>query len=142
MLKKIAVASLVAGGLLAGAFTATSAIAARGSGMSGGGMGGMHAAAPHFSPGGGAMHEPRGAFNHPSPEHPGPGAHGRVYGWHGGGNYGRIHHRRGFGVILGSGYYGDYYYGDYGYGCEWLHERAVSTGSRYWWRRYEDCVEG
>ena len=48
-------------------------------------------------------------------------------------------------MIVGSGYYGDYY-GDYDYGysggCEWLHERAVATGSRYWWRRYEACVHG
>lgn len=43
-------------------------------------------------------------------------------------------------MIVGSGYYdGDY---DYFGGCEWLHERAVETGSRYWWRRYEDCLEG
>ncbi|MGZ5852160.1 MAG: hypothetical protein ACXWJH_06270, partial [Hyphomicrobium sp.] len=83
--------------------------------------------APHMSPSG--VHVPRGAYNHP-----GPGA--RVYG----GNFGRVHHRRGYGVIIGSGYYGDYY--GYSDGCEWLHARAVSTGSRYWWRRYEDCVEG
>jgi hypothetical protein len=80
------------------------------------------------------MHAPRGTFNDP-----GPAAHTRVYGWQGGPSHSYIHHRRGFGVIVGSGYYdGDYYY--YG-GCEWLHERAAETGSRYWWRRYEDCVE-
>ena len=32
-------------------------------------------------------------------------------------------------------YYEGYYYGD----CEWLKERAVYTGSLYWWRRYEQC---
>jgi hypothetical protein len=25
-------------------------------------------------------------------------------------------------------------------GCGWLRVRAVETGSRYWWRRYRDCV--
>jgi len=75
------------------------------------------------------MHAPRGAFNH-------PGA--RVYGWRGGPRHGHFHHRRGFGVIVG-----DYYGGDYGYygGCEWLRARAEATGSGYWWRRYEDCVD-
>ena len=23
--------------------------------------------------------------------------------------------------------------------CAWLRDRASSTGSRYWWRRYRDC---
>lgn len=27
----------------------------------------------------------------------------------------------------------------YGPGCGWLRERALDTGSRYWWRRYRDC---
>lgn len=133
MFKTIAVAGLMASGLLAGAFTAPSAMAARTGAMPGPGV---HAAAPHIAPGGPAMHTPRGAFNHP-----GPGAHSRVHGWQGGPHHGHIHHRRGFGVIVGSGYYDGDYYGGYG-GCEWLHERAVETGSRYWWRRYEDCIEG
>ena len=37
----------------------------------------------------------------------------------------------------GYPYYDDYYGGG---DCEYLHERAVETGSRYWWRRYEECV--
>jgi len=39
--------------------------------------------------------------------------------------------------------YGAYYYGDGGYseGCGWLRRRALATGSRYWWARYEDCVD-
>ncbi len=142
MFKTIAVTGLMAGGLLAGAFTATSALAARMGGMPGGGMPGMHAA-PHIAPGGPAMHAPRGAFNNPGPG----GAHGRVHGWQGGRHHGshyghgHFHHRRGFGVIIGSGFYDGDYYGGYG-GCAWLHERAIETGSRYWWRRYEDCIEG
>ncbi len=130
MLRRIAITGLLAGGLLAGAF-ATASLAARIGGV--GGMPGaaVHAAAPHFTPGGAAMHAPHGA---------GPNAHTRVYGWQGGPHNRHIHHRHGYGVIVGSGYYdGDYdYYG----GCEWLHERAVETGSRYWWRRYENCLEG
>lgn len=26
-----------------------------------------------------------------------------------------------------------------GGGCYWLKERALATGSRYWWRRYHHC---
>lgn len=39
--------------------------------------------------------------------------------------------------------YGAYYYGAYsGYGgCGWLRRRAEATGSRYWWARYEDCLD-
>jgi hypothetical protein len=40
-----------------------------------------------------------------------------------------------WGPGLGYYYYAGYYYGD----CEWLRERALFTGSRYWWRRYELC---
>lgn len=25
-------------------------------------------------------------------------------------------------------------------GCSWLRHRARETGSRYWWRRYHDCI--
>lgn len=42
-----------------------------------------------------------------------------------------------------SAYYGGYYdaYPAYGYGdCEWLYRNAVRTDSRYWWRRFEDCM--
>ncbi len=42
-----------------------------------------------------------------------------------------------------SAYYGGYYdaYPGYGYGdCEWLYRNAVQTDSRYWWRRFEDCM--
>jgi hypothetical protein len=57
--------------------------------------------------------------------------------------YGHIHHfhhRRGV-FIAGYPYYYDYDY-DYGYygGCGWLYQRAVSTGSAYWWERYRECA--
>jgi hypothetical protein len=47
------------------------------------------------------------------------------------------HVRRAFvGVPLA---YGAYYYGS---GCSWLRYRALETGSRYWWSRYYDCING
>ena len=27
-------------------------------------------------------------------------------------------------------------------GCYWLKRRALNTGSRYWWHRYQECREG
>lgn len=59
------------------------------------------------------------------------------------------HHGHGHGRRFRGGYfaaapyfYGNSYY-DYGYsgGCGWLYRRAVETGSPYWWRRYEDCID-
>ena len=35
--------------------------------------------------------------------------------------------------------YGYYAYGD---GCEWLRQRALYTGSTYWWDRYNACASG
>ena len=26
-------------------------------------------------------------------------------------------------------------------GCDWLHRRALDTGSSYWWSRYEACAD-
>jgi hypothetical protein len=37
--------------------------------------------------------------------------------------------------------YGAYYYSGYG-NCRWLRYRALETGSRYWWSRYYDCING
>lgn len=59
------------------------------------------------------------------------------------GRHAHRHHRhRGgsVGIYIGPGY--GYY--DYGYvdgECAWLYRRAVRTGSRYWWRRYRDCID-
>ncbi|AGK56912.1 hypothetical protein HYPDE_26148 [Hyphomicrobium denitrificans 1NES1] len=39
-----------------------------------------------------------------------------------------------------------YYYGWYGYpyyygnNCAWIYQRALVTGSAYWWNRYYDCI--
>lgn len=75
-------------------------------------------------------------------------------GFRGGG--GHVHAFRGGGVRFYGGprfvrrgayfaaplaVYGGYrYYG--GGGCYWLRERAMATGSRYWWSRYHACRNG
>lgn len=67
--------------------------------------------------------------------------------YHGGAHLGRRHfghrHRHfGRGFIIGAPLaYGAYYYGGYG-SCRGLRYRAMETGSRYWWARYHDCVNG
>ena len=39
--------------------------------------------------------------------------------------------------ITGPAAYGAYAYSG---GCGWLRARAAATGSRYWWRRYNNCL--
>ena len=66
----------------------------------------------------------------------------------GGGGGGRVVFRsapafRSSGVVHRSVRYAptrvySYGYGGYG-GCEALHQRAIVTGSRYWWNRYYAC---
>ncbi len=61
----------------------------------------------------------------------------RNRGWHRGGGW---RHRgwRGSRIIIGPSY--GYRYGHgYGRGCHWLKRKAIVTGSRYWWRRYNQC---
>ena len=113
--------------------TAGSMVTDVGRGGHGGGYGGGPGGG-HGGPGGG--HGGGG----PGPGH-GPG-HGP--GWGGGG--GHHHHGHGHGLrFYGSPFvgYGAYYDGGGGYseGCGWLRRRALATGSRYWWARYEDCVD-
>jgi len=54
----------------------------------------------------------------------------------------RRHRHRGgggIGIYVDGGYYDR---GSYGYGeCAWLRRKAIRTGSGYWWRRYEDCID-
>ena len=55
---------------------------------------------------------------------------------------GRKGHRRGPKIRFRSRSYGyvPYYYDSYyDDSCAWLRRRALRTGSRYWWRRYERC---
>ena len=35
-----------------------------------------------------------------------------------------------------------YGYNAYSDSCYWLRQRALETGSSYWWNRYYDCLEG
>ena len=37
--------------------------------------------------------------------------------------------------------YRAYYGGGYSEGCGWIRKRAQATGGRYWWARYEDCID-
>ena len=65
----------------------------------------------------------------------------RVYGYVNRGDGGRhVRHFRG-GRAFGYAPYG-YYDGNYAYGggCSYYYQRAVETGSSYWWDRYQDCI--
>jgi len=94
--------------------------------------------APGRGPGG-----PGGAMSHPGAPGrfmggggPGPRMHGpRV----GGVNHHHHHGPRFRGLYAPFVGYGAYY--GYREGCGWLRRRAEATGSPYWWRRYEDCVD-
>ena len=46
-------------------------------------------------------------------------------------------YRRG-GPDVNIGVYG---YSGYSDECSYFHQRAVATGSRYWWRRYRACID-
>ena len=48
------------------------------------------------------------------------------------------HIRRGIIVGVPLGVYGAYAYSN---SCDWLYRKAVITGSRYWWYRYEECLD-
>lgn len=64
----------------------------------------------------------------------------RVYGYQARGQNNRGHHRRGHRGI--GGVYG--YSDDYGYyngTCAYEYNRAVATGSAYWWNRYQECID-
>lgn len=60
----------------------------------------------------------------------------------GGGNRGYRHARRGAYLALPFAAYGGYRYYGGGGGCYWLKEKAMYTGSRYWWSRYQACING
>lgn len=99
--------------------------------FSGGNMGRMYRSSGGYatrSYGGGKAFAAGKAF-------PGKGA----YRHHGHKHAHRHHRHRRLVVGIPLGLYG--YYGDYAYdGCEWLRQRALYTGSIYWWDRYNACA--
>lgn len=130
-------------------------VARGGRGFGGGGRGGMHSG-PRM--GGARMGGPRmGGAGRFIGRGGSPGG-GRFYRGGGGGprhgfngprrgHHGHHHHRpryRGLYYAAPFAAYGAYYYGSgyYNEGCGWLRRRAEASGSRYWWSRYEDCVDG
>lgn len=74
-------------------------------------------------------------------------AHGGYgHGAYGHGTYGhpgvRVHEpKRHFhhGFYKPYGYSPVHVYRSYGQGCYQIKERALRTGSRYWWHRYHEC---
>lgn len=65
----------------------------------------------------------------------------RVYGYQAQGHNnhrGHRHRHRGIGVY-GYGYSDDYGY--YNGTCAYEYNRAVATGSAYWWNRYQECID-
>jgi hypothetical protein len=155
MWKKLAVASVVAGGLFA--FGPADTISAAPAGLAGGattpdggvvqvrrGIGGGHG----FH--GGGRHSGGFSRGWGGGRHFGGALGGRHFGgWGGrhfayrGGWYGRRHHGRNYFLygalpFLGWGAY-NYGYGYYHGGCSWLWRRYRHTGSHYWYRRWRHC---
>jgi hypothetical protein len=62
---------------------------------------------------------------------------------HGHDHNGHHHHHHGHFFFFNGSFYDDYYdYANSYYSdCEWLRLRAVSTGSSYWWHRYQVCED-
>ncbi len=143
-IRKFAASAALAAGLMAAA--ALPAAAAHGFG--GGGFGGGHIGGGMGHIGGGmghiGAHGPYGASRSRRSHRTiwaGPGHFD-----HGGIAFHDHDHHHGHNHFFVAGfpyYYGGYYYdsGYYGGSCSYLHSRAVRTGSPYWWRRYEDCVD-
>ena len=94
--------------------------------------------------GGGGKHA-RGGGRGGGGKHARGGGGKRHYGGRGGKRhaYKGDHRRRGYyGKYRRYGRYSRPYisYG-YGGGCGWLYRRAIATGSRYWWNRYNyECT--
>jgi hypothetical protein len=105
-----------------------------------GGFGGRGPGPGSFSRGPGGFD--RGGGSRFGIPHGAPGG----FAWKGrpGPGPGYNHHHRGARFYPYYGYSAWPYYGySYNYSyyddCGWLRRRALETGSRYWWRRYEIC---
>jgi hypothetical protein len=114
-MRRTMMAALAAGSLLAGLASTHAAQALPGAKAPGSGTGSL-VTDVRGGHGGGWGHGPRR----------GRGGGGRFY--------------RGFYGLPFVGY-GAYYGGGYSEGCGWIRRRAQATGGRYWWARYEDCIE-
>ncbi len=91
------------------------------------GGGGGHGGGGHSSGGGG-----RSSAGHVTSRSAISG--NRTYGF-------TARHHRGHGrriVAVPNGYYD---YGYYAGTCAYEYNRAVATGSAYWWNRYEECMD-
>jgi hypothetical protein len=116
-----------------------------GGGHSAGGGGGGHSysggggGGRSFSGGGGRSFSGSGGRSSSGPRVSGGNRGGsRVYGYQARGHH---HHGHGHGRRFIAVPYG---YSDYGYyngTCAYEYERAVATGSAYWWNRYQDCID-
>ncbi len=141
-IRKLAASAALAAGLLS---TAAFPVAAAhfGGGFGGGHIGGMG----HIGGGMGHSMAHMGAVGHMGHMGGPHVAHGHFDGHfdHGGiafHDHGHHHGHNRFFIAGVPYFYGDDYYsaGYYG-GCGYLYSRAVNTGSPYWWRRYEDCID-
>jgi hypothetical protein len=145
MRKKTIIATLLISVFGAAALAAPS-LAHNGGAGHGGGGGGRGSSGPHA---GSAIHAGSLRMYSAGRVHAYSSGRTRTYGprmsradgWQGrsASNHHRNHHGRRIFIAGGFPYY-DYGYG-YGYGgCGWLYQRAIATGSSYWWHRYEACV--
>jgi hypothetical protein len=123
MLKTLTATAAAALGIMLLAGSIDTALAKKGGG--GGGGGKAYSGGGRSSSGGMRAYSGAGASKFQGYKHHGHKHHGHKH----------HHHRR---VIVGVPYavYG------YSYGCNWLYQRAVVTGSRYWWSRYHACTDG
>lgn len=112
-----------------------------GGGGGGRSFGGGGGGSPRFHGGGGGGGRSFGGGGGGVPRIHGGRGGPRVGGYVGRnrGHHGRKH-RRGGGIYFGFG--APYYSGDYynSQSCTWLHRKAIRTGTKYWWRRYRNCV--
>jgi hypothetical protein len=149
MRKKIVIATLMTG-IFAAAALATPSLAHPGGGGGGGHGGGAgrggaaHGGSIHAGSmrmySAGRMHAYNSGRTHSY-------RMSRANGWQGRSawNHHRNHHGQRFFVAGGFPYWYDtgYYDYDYGYGsggCGWVYQRALATGSSYWWHRYQACL--
>jgi hypothetical protein len=139
MIKRVMMAGAFAGLLMLGGAGASSALPLAKPAVPNADVTKVAHAGPHGMGRGGMGRGGMGGYRGGNFRSRGGNFYGRPHGY--GYGYGRGHFRnRGFYGYGGFPYYA--YYGAYGYtggGCGWLRQRAIVTGSPYWWQRYEAC---